>query len=475
MRLVPASLTGRIIVRLIAFQILVGVATAIVSTLFLSSPDETYFIALPHVGDLMLEALSLGTDGRPFIIDTPAIRRFRAERPQVRIVVVDREGREVEGSDPDLLAALRAYDLPHFYRAPEYGSGRAAIFTIPDSYGGPLAGAVVVAASGEEEPYGSGTLFVARNELRAEDLPAFVSHVVDEHLPTLGPVLVVVVLVVPLLVRRALRPLLAATREAAAIDLHTRDLRLPEGKGVPSELLPLARGINAALARLDESFRRQQRFAAQAAHEMRTPLAIIAARIDGMADRQEAEALRRNVERMRSLVDRLLFIARLERRDIPLDDRIDLVALARDVVADCAPLAIAANRKLALLPEVAQLPLRGNARALESALANLIENAVRSEPEGGTIEVVVRRPTEILVVDHGAGIAPEDRDRVFEPFWRRHDRNTGAGLGLTIVREAATVHGGSIAVTETPGGGATFRLCLAQSATGAADEVKPAA
>jgi signal transduction histidine kinase len=475
MRLVPASLTGRIIVRLIVFQILAGVATAIASTLFLSSPDETYFIAQAHVGDLTLEALSLGTDGRPFITDTPAMRRFRAERPQVRIVVVDREGREVEGSDPDLLAALRAYDLPHFYRAPEYGSGRAAIFTIPDSYGGPLAGAVVVAASGEEEPYGSGTLFVARNELRAEDLPAFVGHVVDEHLPTLGPVLVVVVLVVPLLVRQALRPLLAATREAAAIDLHARDLRLPEGKGVPSELQPLARGINAALARLDESFRRQQRFAAQAAHEMRTPLAIIAARIDGMADRQEAEALRRNVERMRSLVDRLLFIARLERRDVPLDESLDLVALARDVVADCAPLAIAEDRKLALLPDVARLPLRGNARALESALVNLIENAVRAEPAGGTIEVMVRGPGEILVVDHGAGIAPADRERVFEPFWRRHDRNTGAGLGLTIVKEAATAHGGSIAVEETRGGGATFRLRLGQSATGDVDDVRPAA
>ena len=475
MKLRRASLTGRIIVRLIVFQILVGVATAIVSTLFLSSPDETYFIALAHVADLTLDAARLGPDGRPVITDTPELQLFRAERPEVRIAAVDREGREMGGSDPDLLAALRAYHLPHFYRAPEYGSGRAAIFTIPDSYGGPLAGAVVVAASGEEEPYGSGTLFVARNELRAEDLPAFVGHVVDEHLPTLGPVLVVVVLVVPLLVRRALRPLLAATREAAAIDLHARDLRLPEGKGVPSELLPLARGINAALARLDESFRRQQRFAAQAAHEMRTPLAIIAARIDGMADREEAAALRRNVERMRSLVDRLLFIARLERRDIPLDDPIDLVALARDVVADCAPLAIAANRKLALLPEVAQLPVRGNARALESALVNLIENAVRSEPEDGTVEVVVRSPADILVVDHGAGIDPEDRERVFEPFWRRHDRNTGAGLGLTIVKEAVTVHGGSIAVTETPGGGATFRLRLAQSGANAADEIRPAA
>jgi signal transduction histidine kinase len=291
---------------------------------------------------------------------------------------------------------------------------------------------------------------------------------------------VVVVLAVPLLVRRALRPLLAATRQAAAIDLHARDMRLPEGESVPSELLPLARGINAALDRLDEGFRRQQRFAAQAAHEMRTPLAILAARIDGMSDRAEAQALRRNVERMRVLVDRLLFIARLERRDIRLDERVDLVALARDVVADCAPLAIADGRKLALLPEAERLPIRGNVRALESALVNLIENAVRSEPEGGTVEVVVRAPAEMLVIDHGAGIAAEDRARVFEPFWRRQDRNTGAGLGLTIVKEAATAHGGSIEVTETPGGGATFRLSLPRplqraDADETIDEVRPAA
>ncbi len=82
------------------------------------------------------------------------------------------------------------------------------------------------------------------------------------------------------------------------------------------------------------------------------------------------------------------------------------------------------------------------------------------EPAGGIVEVVVRAPADILVIDHGPGIPPMEREQVFEPFWRRDEAYPGAGLGLTIVREAAAVHGGSIAIQETPGGGATFRLRL---------------
>jgi signal transduction histidine kinase len=76
------------------------------------------------------------------------------------------------------------------------------------------------------------------------------------------------------------------------------------------------------------------------------------------------------------------------------------------------------------------------------------------------VEVVVRAPAEILVIDHGPGIPPAEREQVFEPFWRRDETYPGAGLGLAIVREAAAVHGGAISIEETLGGGATFRLRL---------------
>ncbi len=193
---------------------------------------------------------------------------------------------------------------------------------------------------------------------------------------------------------------------------------------------------------------------------MRTPLAIMAARIDSQQDAGQADGMRRDVERMRTLVDQLLLVARLERRDVRLEETVDLVALARDVVADCTPLAIAGGRDLALTPEVGQLPVRGGRQVLESALLNLVQNAVRAEPLGGTVDVIVRSPGQILVVDHGAGVALADRESIFDPFWRRDELHPGAGLGLTIVKETAIAHGGGVSVEETPGGGATFRLRL---------------
>lgn len=229
---------------------------------------------------------------------------------------------------------------------------------------------------------------------------------------------------------------------------------------MPAELRPLVRSINAALDRLDAGVRQQQRFAAMAAHEMRTPLAILTARIDSLQGLSEADGMRGDIVRIRTLVDQLLFAARLERRDVLFDEAVDLVALARNVVAECAPLAVSIGRDLALVPEVDRLPATGSVRAIESAVSNLVQNAMRMEPVGGTVEVVVRAPADILVVDHGPGIPPAERGLVFEPFWRRDEAYPGAGLGLTIVREAAAVHGGSISIGETLGGGATFHLRL---------------
>lgn len=445
-----SSLTRRLVAKTIILQFLVIVIVVALSIIFWHSPGEQYLIAQVHIGNLVDRALEIGSEGRPVIADTPALRRFHVARPEVRVAIVDNNDRVIRGSDPELVAALRGYDFPTFYDA---------VFIFPNTLDGALAGTTVAATSGNKfigKEKLEGTLFVSGNELRLADLPAFILYMSKIIAIRLVPVLVVVVLVVPIVVRRSLRPLVSASREAARIDLRSRNMRLPETENIPTEFLPLVRGINTALDRLDEAFSRQQRFAAQAAHEMRTPLAVLAARIDGLSDTAEAEALRRNVQRMRLLVNRLLFVARLERGEIPLDEPVDMVALARDVVADYAPLAIAEGREVALIPEVARLPLRGNAHALESALINLIENAVRVEPAGGTVDVIVRHPAEVLVRDHGPGIPPADKTRIFEPFWRRRERHIGAGLGLTIVQEVARAHRGNIRVEDTPGGGATF-------------------
>ena len=110
--------------------------------------------------------------------------------------------------------------------------------------------------------------------------------------------------------------------------------------------------------------------------------------------------------------------------------------------------------------EAAPVPVivRGTEYALKSVIANLINNALRAEPEGGTVVVRVRADAGVDVVDHGEGIEEADRELIFEPFWRKSEATPGTGLGLAIAKELTEALGGRIWVEETPGGGATFKL-----------------
>ena len=446
MKRIRTSLTARLIIWFVVVQSIVSVGAMFAALFFWQQPGDEYAFAHMHVSELAVEAMKPGPDGAPRLISTPALQAFQAERPSVRIAALQGR-RPLPGSSPLLVEALARADFPDFINA-------SFRFT-----GGPLAGSTAVATAVDTR-WGPVVVVATDNRLRLADIPALTAYMANYLVRVMVIVLLSAALIVPFVIRGALRPLQAASRDAARIDLRSRDLRLPDGDGVPSELIALVRSINAALARLDEGFSRQQRFTAEAAHELRTPLAVLAARIDSQSESDATVGMRRDVERMRTLVDQLLFIARLERQDMRRDEQLDLVALARDVVADCTPLAIGQGRRLALTPEVERLPVRASRLALESALSNLIQNAVRAEPPGGTVDVVVRAPAEILVIDHGAGISPAERERVFEPFWRRDEAHTGAGLGLAIVTEAAVAHGGGVSIAETPGGGATFRFKL---------------
>ncbi|TWT11532.1 cell wall metabolism sensor histidine kinase WalK [Reyranella sp. CPCC 100927] len=447
-----SSLVGRLIFPLIIIQSVLSLIALMISLLYWQQPGDEYAFSQIHLQNLVVDALAKQPDGGLAITDTPALADFRAARPKVRIAAL--LGRQpLQGSSADLVAALEALGFPDFANA---------TFSLTQ---GPLAGAMV-AASVADTRWGAIVVVSTDNTLQSADLPALVGYMSSYLVRVMVLVLLGAALIVPLVVTQALRPLRNAARDAARIDLRSRDFRLPDGKGVPSELLPFIRSINAALDRLDDGFSRQQRYAAEAAHELRTPLGVLAARIDSLPESPVARGLRRDAERMRTLVDQLLFVAWLETRHVLPDESLDLTAVARGVVADCAPLAIAQGRDIALTPEAEHLPIRGNTRAVESAITNLVQNAVRAEPQGGTVEVVARAPAEILVIDHGTGIAAAERDRVFEPFWRRDEHHPGAGLGLTIVKEAAAAHGGTVTVEDTPGGGATFRLTLSGTTAG---------
>jgi signal transduction histidine kinase len=266
-------------------------------------------------------------------------------------------------------------------------------------------------------------------------------------------------LVAWLVVRRSLRPLRLATAGIASLGFDNPGTRLPDDDRIPLELLPLIEGINRALDRLQDGFRRQQRFTANAAHEMRTPLAVLRARIDSLEPIAAQEELRRDAQRITALVDQMLAIARLRQNDDSFED-FDLGGLVAALTGDLAPLAIGADLQITYVPPARPVLVRGNRRAIESAVTNLIDNALHAEPAGGGIAVAVTEDGAVLVIDHGPGIVPEHRELVFEPFWRQDESRTGTGLGLGIVREIAELHGGTVQTTQTHGGGATFRITL---------------
>jgi signal transduction histidine kinase len=349
------------------------------------------------------------------------------------------------GASPDLAAALAALGpaLPR--------EGQLAVA---------LPGGAQAAFHAAETRFGPVVTVTAGNRFRlADDLGTYFSTYALQLVPMFGPALLVAVLAMPFVIHRALRPMRAAARVAETIDLHSLDTRI-EARA-PAELRPFLDAINRLLGRLEDGVRRQRIFTANAAHELRTPVAILQARLDALPEDAPSRAdLARDVRRITLLLDQLLAVARLDQRETPLDEVVDLAALARGVAAEMAPLAIRAGRAVAV--DVAGQPgaVRGNARALESALANLLENALRAEPPGGCVVVEAGPGGRLAVIDHGAGIAAADLPFLFEPFWRKDDGSRGTGLGLAIVSEVARLHAGSAGVEETPGGGATFVLAF---------------
>lgn len=259
-------------------------------------------------------------------------------------------------------------------------------------------------------------------------------------------------------VRSSLRPLLAASDRASTIGPEAISTRLPK-TGVPAEALPLVVAVNRALDRLEQGFVIQRRFTANAAHELRTPLAIITARLDSLEGDGQLAPLREEVARMNRLVEQLLCVARLDSLVLDISSTVDLRQICEAVVGSMAHLALATGRSVALTGCDQPVRIRGNAAAIEDALRNLIENALAHAPVGSEVVVDVDPAGGFSVSDSGPGIPVDDRQRIFERFWRGKGSGTdGAGLGLAIVSEIARAHAASIAVSDNVPHGARFDL-----------------
>jgi two-component system, OmpR family, sensor histidine kinase MprB len=250
----------------------------------------------------------------------------------------------------------------------------------------------------------------------------------------------------------------AAERVAATGDLSER----VEGEG-GDELGRLATRFNSMLLALEESVGRQRRLVADASHELRTPLTAVRTNVDLLREgKLPLEEARRaldeasvELDALTTLVADLVELARGEERKLRVEDvqLDDLVGIAVDRAKSRAP-------QITFLSSLSPTLVRADPVLLERAVSNLLDNAVKWSPEGGAVEVTVRNG-EVVVSDHGPGVAAEDVPRVFDRFYRAAGARAkpGAGLGLAIVREAAEAHGGTASV-ESSARGARFKLSL---------------
>jgi heavy metal sensor kinase len=270
---------------------------------------------------------------------------------------------------------------------------------------------------------------------------------------------------------RALKPIDRITQTAQRIaggeDLSAR-LKLPD---TGDEVSRLAATFDAMLVRLDNSFRRERQFTADASHELRTPLAAMQAILGVVREgerpageyRQALDDLAEETNRLRGLTEDLLRLARGEDKTSVTRERVALSDLLTDVADSLLPLAEA--RGLALHVQVPEgLTLTGDMDALIRLFVNLLDNAIKYT-ERGEITLAARSEADELIVevtDTGIGILPEHLPRIFDRFYRVDQARSagGAGLGLAIARQIAQSHGGRLEIRSAPGAGSTFTICL---------------
>lgn len=249
------------------------------------------------------------------------------------------------------------------------------------------------------------------------------------------------------------------------------DLSIISLKNIPAEIRPLIEALNDTMSRLDASLGGQRRFIADAAHQLKTPLTGLRMQAELALSESSPERLQSCLtqmlqasERLTDLTQKLLVLARAESasEQSAMFAPVDLHALVPEVARACAPQAMARGIDLAFDAETGRFVVQGSALLLHELFANLIDNAIRYTPPGGSVTIRMRDEGSpcVEIEDTGMGIAAEERDKVFDRFYRvLGTRVEGTGLGLSIVREIAALHHAEVSLHEaSQGQGALVRV-----------------
>jgi signal transduction histidine kinase len=355
------------------------------------------------------------------------------------VAVIDRD-RHVDGASgparPDILATAPLGRNPRFFR-------RGAV----EGFSQPAGAGWIVASQDDTDPQ------VVTDDIVRSFLKRFALIIV--------PIAALVPLIGVVLARRLTLRMRSVSAIAAAIGPSSSDIRLPVGL-LPLEAEPLAEATNAALDRLAAALHVQAAFAADVAHELRTPLAVVRLRADAIENRAVRGEMILAVDRAARVITQLLALAELERPPALGITPIALDRLAEEVVAERAPTIFAGRRSIALEVSAGALPVVGYREAIVLALENLIDNATKYTPAGTTIVVRVGPAAQLSVSDDGIGVPDEHLSRLKDRLWRGNPtRSEGSGIGLSIVDRIARAHGGTLSVERGPGGkGLTARITL---------------
>jgi len=345
------------------------------------------------------------------------------------------------------------FSAPYLPLPVAQGGGQIVIQRETDA----LSGISIMAATLDLDDHdGRYLLRVVRNLGDAESLVGQLLLGASEELYwQVALLLIAVVSVVVVTVRSSLRSLRAVSQQASMLSLSRLDERL-HTQDLPREFVPLVQAVNSSLDRLEADYRVQREFTANAAHELRTPLATLRARLESRLSAQELGDVALEIDQLARLVEQLLCLARLESQEQFQYAAFDAHAVALEVARELAPVALESGHYVTAATPDVSVPAHGNATLTRLVFRNVFENAIQYTPAGTSITLSADSAT-VIIADDGPGIAAPAAASLFERFRRGPNASgVGAGLGLAIAKRIMERQGGRLSFDANATLGARF-------------------
>ncbi|MDH7801849.1 signal transduction histidine kinase [Rhizobium sp. AN70] len=397
---------------------------------------------------VVAESVTRDGQGRVQVSATPELAELKQRNPDLWFTV--RDGDEIVSQYGEIPLALMAA-LPHTIELARLEASERIRATM-ENRDTPIGRLQFMAGTEKSFPNDGLNLWISLQLDLEKDadgavrwltvLPGFGFIILIVVVPMLFLTGIATLLVTPRAVGRSLGGLMETVSQAQSINFENRSARINRSK-VPSEIIPLVNAFNVALSKLDEGYNRRNRFLADAAHELRTPIAIARIRADLLPDDELSRQLRADIDRLSRVAHQLLEMQAVGAVELPAVQQ-DLNILVERIATDLAPIAMDAGYEFDFEPSEGPVVLTMQTSIIEMAVVNLVRNAIDHGGGKGAITIRVGAAGFIDVCDEGPGIPVSEREQVFEPFHRVNTNSPGAGLGLNLVQKAAELHCGRV-------------------------------